>query len=102
MLPMALPAAAAAALALGQVTIVFRDGQSPTPAYAGTRDVSIWDGARVAWQPDANHDTLDNQLGGAPDSAAVLLRFNLSSVPPGTPLRSAALQVRLASATAGQ
>jgi len=102
MLPLALPALAAASLALGQVTTVFRDGQSPAPGYAGTRDVAIHDGSRYAWNPDVNYDGLDDQAGGTPDNAAMLLRFDLSSVPAGTAIRSASLQVRVSTDSNGE
>jgi hypothetical protein len=81
----------ATSLALGQVTVVFRDGQSPTPAYAGTRDTTLREGEDVPWQPDTNYDGEENFLGGGADRAATLLTFNLSSVPPATPIRSAAV-----------
>ena len=51
--------AIAVALGLGQVTVTFRDGQSPTPAYAGTRDVSIWDGTTTPWQPTVEYDGIE-------------------------------------------
>src|SRR3954468_10567077 len=85
----------ASSLSLGQVTVTFRDGQSPTPAYAGTRDATIHDGTEIPWQPGANYDALDDFLGGGVDSAAALIRFDLSAVPPTTTITSAALQVRV-------
>jgi len=92
----------ASSLALGQVTATFRDGQSPTPAYAGTRDATIHDGTETPWQPGANYDGLDDFLGGAPDSAAALLKFDLSSVPPSTTITSATLRVRVSTDAPGQ
>src|SRR5436190_15849853 len=85
----------ASSLALGQVTATFRDGQSPTPAYAGTRDATIHDGTETPWQPGVNYDGFDDFLGGGVDSAAMLLRFDFSAVPPSTTIQSAALRLRI-------
>ncbi|HEY8210925.1 MAG TPA: DNRLRE domain-containing protein [Myxococcaceae bacterium] len=92
----------ASSLALGQVPTLFRDGQSPTPAYAGTRDATIHDGAETPWQPGVNYDGLDDFLGGAPDNASTLLRFDFSAVPPSTIIQSATLQVHLGADAPGQ
>jgi len=93
----------ASSLVLGQVTVTFRDGQLPTPAYAGTRDATIHDDdLKTPWRPGVNYDTADDFLGGAPDNAAVLLRFDLASVPPSTTITSASLQVTLETDNPGQ
>ncbi|HVE85019.1 MAG TPA: DNRLRE domain-containing protein [Myxococcales bacterium] len=99
---MAWPAFAAAALATGQVTVTFRDGESPTPAYAGTRDVSVWDDTGTAWQPDVNYDGVNDQLGGGADSASALLKFDLSGVPPSTAIRGGSLQLYVWSSSGGE
>src|SRR5512138_3804858 len=92
----------ASSLALGQVSVTFRDGQLPTPAYAGTRDATIHDGAETPWQPGVNYDSRDDFLGGAPDSAGVLLKFDLSAIPPSTTITSATLRVRVSQDAPGQ
>ncbi len=80
--------------ARAQTTIVFRDGVSPTSAYAGTRDMAITDagtGNDTTCDPTQNYDSLDNQIDGDPIHKGTLIRWDLSSLPTNTAVASASM-----------
>jgi len=76
----------------GRPTVSFQDGVSPTPAYEGTRDAMIFEGA-----PDKNHGASTACRVSADDppgqkkQRCTLLKWDLASIPPGSVVQSASL-----------
>jgi hypothetical protein len=69
-------------------TVVFRDGVSPAADYAGTVDITLSsDTTGVTFAPDANYSS-DSPLliDGFRTDVSALLRFDLTTLPPGTPI----------------
>lgn len=86
-----------AASAQAQV-VLFRDGQAPDSGYAGTRDTTLSSGGGDSqWDPNANYNLEDDMLDGFPSDKGLLLRWDLSALPPGTPITSAIVRVNVLS-----
>jgi len=66
-------------------TMTFQDGVSPTAAYAGTRDVSIGNGAIV----NINGNGL--RADGYEEDSAALIRFDVSAIPPWSTVNTVSL-----------
>jgi hypothetical protein len=75
-------------------TISFQDGVAPNAAYAGTRDTYI-----KADSASANFAKADLLVNGAPDVAA-LIRWDLSSVSPGSSVQSVSVTFNVGSKSA--
>lgn len=78
-------------------TLVFQDGVSPDPSYAGTRDTTI---AQLAPAENRGGDaqlTLHRPVEGVETS---LLRFDLSAIPPGSKVVAAELTLFVTGALA--
>ncbi len=91
-------AALAARAAYAQVTTSFQDGQLPNAAYSGTRDVAL---QRGGCQATDTHDGADDAMDGLYTLYVALLRFDLSSLAPGTQLTSASLAVEVTDRSLG-
>jgi hypothetical protein len=79
-----------------QTTVVFQNGVSPSPAYAGTKDVTITNSVdtEAVWDPSAVYDGIGLQLDGVPSQKHFLIRFNISSLGAVT-VQSASLQLSI-------
>ncbi len=72
-------------------SLLLRDGQALDGGYFGTSDVAVTADGDTAWDSSVNYDAQENQLDGDPGHKGVLIRWDLSSVPPNTAVQSAAL-----------
>lgn len=92
--------AAFAQTAWGATTITFRDGQSPTAAYAGTRDVRIYDGADQEWSPTTNYGATPSlALDGNPIDKGLLIRWDVSAIPTSATVTGASIELELTDGT---
>ena len=77
------------ALAPGPTLVSFQDGVLPTVAYTGTQDSHIASSA-----PDASFGVSTTLMAdGEPDDLAAILRWDVSSLPPGTAVQAASVTV---------
>ncbi len=91
LLPLLLSAAARA-----QATMGFQDGVSPTPAYAGTRDlVLIEPDTDSRFDPNANYDSLQCAVDGYASRQVALLRWDVSALTPGSTVSAASIKVNV-------
>jgi hypothetical protein len=94
---LAMGAAWLAAPVFAQTTITFQDGVAPTSSYVGTRDVTVTDFNYVdpVRDPNTNYNTNLLTVDAFPGRKTILLRFDLSSLAPGTTVNSVNLQLRV-------
>lgn len=86
--------------ATAQVQVTFRDGVSPSSTYDGVRDLLLTSEApSVGSDPDTNYETLNNILDGFPTRNGVLLRCDVTAIPPGTTVLGAELETRIFNAS---
>ena len=79
-------------LARADVTLTYRNGSSPTPAYAGSRDVRIDDGAGSPFDPAVSYFALTYlKADAAPIKQAPLIKCDLTLVPTGATVTKAEL-----------
>lgn len=83
----------ASAAAHAQFVVTLRDGFS---GYSGTRDVMLQDNSGTYGNPDMSYDAIDDSMDGHPSPRTTLMRFDLSSISPGTPISSAQLSFSIA------
>ncbi|MBK7861881.1 MAG: DNRLRE domain-containing protein [Archangiaceae bacterium] len=88
---------AAASPAHAQLQTTFRQGASPSAGYAGTQDVQlVLPDTDTVQDPNTNfNDTagVNNRIDGYPVKQQPLLRWDVSSLPPGTVIASGSLQL---------
>jgi hypothetical protein len=84
---------------VAQTTVTFRNGQSPTGCYSGTRDVSISSTTDTIGVPDANYNSVDDLVDGYSNHQAVLMKWDVSALPPGTAIVSASIVVNVINAS---
>ncbi len=78
-------------------TVVFRDGEAPTPAYAGTRDVAITnEGTGGDNDPNATYGGGLLQVDGFRSVQISLVRWDVSTLPAGTVVEDAGLVLNVA------
>jgi len=87
--------AAVVAEAAPQV-ITFRDGESPSPAYAGTRDISVVLPAVSDGDPNATYNVNPMDVDGYPAEHICLLRWDVSSLS-GVTVNSASIVLNVVS-----
>ncbi len=76
------------------VQIAFQDGLFPSVTYAGTRDTKIASGSSSTNYGNAQSIDVD----GSPDTAA-LLKWNISAIPTGSIIVSAAIELNVTGST---
>ncbi len=72
-------------------TVVFRDGVSPTAAYAGTRDVITYSMTDLFWDPNAVYNNAELHADNSPALESSLMAWDVSAIPPGAAVNSATL-----------
>jgi hypothetical protein len=87
-----------------QVTVSFQDGVSPTPKYEGTRDTTI---SEVKGDQDRNQGAqatlwVDGSTRAAGEDRFILLRWDVSAIPPGSQVLSASLEFHVSNHSAGR
>lgn len=76
-----------------QTTVSFQDGVSPDGSYAGTRDTYIWDTNPATDNGTAVSMVVDAAPGVESDQRKSLLKFDLSSIPVGSTVVGARLDL---------
>lgn len=80
-------------LRAGETTVLLKGGVFPDATYAGTRDVTVADGWQDSWNPNANYSVNGGymRLDGDPIDTGILMRWDVSAIPPSSTVVAASL-----------